>query len=130
MLKNPLNVRFRRTLGALALICAGLGALPAAADVPLVDGSLWVRSSDDVKKAYLVGMANIVQVEAAYNADSTEAAKSGLSPRLVKGMQGQTLSSVLEALDRWYAANPGRLDRPVIETMWFEIVVPGLQAAK
>ena len=48
-------------------------------------------------------------------------------PRFVKGMRGQSLDSVREALNKWYAANPDRLQRPVIETIWFEMVVPGLK---
>jgi hypothetical protein len=44
-------------------------------------------------------------------------------------MKGQTLDSVRQGLDQWYAANPGKLQRPVIETIWFEFVVPGLQKA-
>jgi hypothetical protein len=48
-------------------------------------------------------------------------------PRMVKGLKGQTLGSVREALKRWYAAHPARLQRPVFETIWFELVVPGLQ---
>jgi hypothetical protein len=42
-------------------------------------------------------------------------------------LKGQTLDSVRERLDRWYAAHLDQLQRPVIETIWFEIVVPGLQ---
>ena len=42
-------------------------------------------------------------------------------------MKGHTLDTVRDALDNWYAANPDRLQRPVIETIWFELVVPGLQ---
>ena len=40
------------------------------------------------------------------------------------------LDSVREALNAWYAAHPDQLQRPVIETIWFELVVPGLQQAK
>lgn len=39
-------------------------------------------------------------------------------------MKGQTLDSVRERIDGWYAANPSKLNRPVLETVWFEIVVP------
>jgi len=46
---------------------------------------------------------------------------------MARGLKGQTLDSVREGLNKWYAANPGRLDRPVIETLWFEMVVPGLK---
>lgn len=111
---------------ALAMTCGSA----AAADVPLVDGTLWVKSTDDVKKAYLVGLANMVQLEVAYNAKDPLPEKYSLSPRLAKGLTGQTLATVQEALDKWYAANPGKLQRPVLETIWFEIAVPGLKAGK
>ena len=111
---------------ALALTCGSA----SAADVPLVDGTLWTKSTDDVKKAYLVGLANMVQLEVAYNTNDPLPEKNSLSPRLAKGLTGQTLASVQEALDKWYAANPGKLQRPVIETIWFEIALPGLKAGK
>jgi poly(3-hydroxyalkanoate) synthetase len=41
-----------------------------------------------------------------------------------------TLDSVRDALNKWYAAHPDQLQRPVIETIWFEMVVPGLQKPK
>ena len=50
--------------------------------------------------------------------------------RQVKGLKGQSLESVSAALDKWYAANPGKLQRPVLETIWFEVIVPGLPKYK
>ena len=111
---------------ALAMTCGNA----SAAEVPLVDGTHWTKSTDDVKKAYLVGLANMVQLEVAYNANDPLPEKSSFSPRLAKGLKGQTLATVQEALDKWYAANPGKLQRPVIETIWFEIALPGLKAGK
>ena len=111
---------------ALAMTCGSANA----ADVPLVDGTHWTKSTDDVKKAYLIGLANLVQIEVAYNAKDPLPEKYSFSPRLAKGLTGQTLATVQEALDKWYAANPGKLQRPVIETIWFEIAAPGLKTAK
>ena len=111
---------------AMAMTCGGVGAV----EVPLVDGTLWIKSSEDVKKAYLVGLANMVQVEAAYNADNPLVVEGGFSPRVARGMKEQTLGSVLEALNQWYAAHPERLQRPVVETIWFEMVVPALPKTK
>jgi hypothetical protein len=54
-----------------------------ADELPLVTGKQWTESTDQVKKAYLIGIANIVQ-----------------------------------------------LQRPVIETLWFEMALPGLQKAR
>jgi hypothetical protein len=82
-----------------------------------------------VKKAYLLGIANVIQVEAAFEGTNPPSDGQSLVPRLTRGMKGQTLDSVREGLDKWYAANPGKLQRPVIETIWFEFVVPGLQKA-
>ncbi len=118
---------------ALAATCMSLAmiALPArAADVPVVTGEQWTTSSEAVKKAYLVGVANLIQVQAAYHASNPPSDAQSFVPRLAKGMQGQTLDSVREGLDRWYAANPTKLKRPVLDTIWFEMALPGLQKNK
>jgi len=97
-----------------------------AQEIPLVTGATWTASSADVKKAYLVGIANTIQVEAAYEGTNPPPDGQSIVPRVTRGMKGQTLDGVREALDKWYAANPDKLQRPVIETIWFEMVVPGL----
>jgi len=115
---------------AFLLACMTLMVLwgnARAQEVPIVTGEHWTKSSDDMKKAYLVGIANVLQVETAYFGTTPPTDAQSFVPRFVRGLRGQTLDSVRDALDRWYAANPGRLQRPVLETIWFEIVVPGLQ---
>jgi hypothetical protein len=111
---------------ALMLIWSGIGA----AQVPVVNGEHWTRSTPDQKKAYLIGIANLIQVETAYYAANPPPDGQSFVPRFAKGLQGQTLDSVRDALDKWYANNPGQQQRAVIETIWFELVVPGLQKAK
>ena len=98
-----------------------------AQEIPLVTGKQWTDSAEQVKKAYLVGIANLVQVDIAYQADNTSADSQTIIPRLARGLKGQTLDTVREGLDRWYVAHPDQLRRPVIETIWFEMVLPGLQ---
>ena len=114
----------------LFLVCAilivGWGNARAD-DIPIVTGEHWTKSSDDAKKAYLIGIANLLQIETAYFGSNPPTDAQSFVPRMVRGLRGQTLDGVRQALDRWYAANPGRLQRPVLETIWFELVVPGLQ---
>ncbi len=99
-----------------------------ADEVPLVTGEHWTKSTEQVKKAYLVGIANILQVETAYEGASPPSDAQSVVPRFVKGLKnkGHTLDSVREGIDKWYAANPDKMQRPVIEIIWFEMVVPGL----
>ena len=101
-----------------------------AADVPMVTGEQWIASSEAIKKTYLIGLANLVQVQTAYHASNPPTDAQSFVPRLAKGMQGQTLDSVREGVDRWYAANPSKLKRPVLDVIWFEMAVPGLQKNK
>ena len=72
----------------------------------------------------------MIQVESTYAAANPPADAQSVVPRFVKGLKGHTLDTVRQALDNWYAAHPDRLQRPVIETIWFELVVPGLQKAQ
>jgi len=96
-----------------------------ADEVAIVTGEHWVKSSDELKKAYLIGVANVLQIEQAYQASSPTTDAQSLVPRWAKGLKGQTLDSVRDQLNRWYAAHPDQIRRPVLETIWFEIVVPG-----
>ena len=115
------------TLLAACMVLSVAWGAAHAQEIPIVTGEHWTKSTDQVKKAYLVGIANAVQVESAYEGTNPPPDAQSLVPRLTKGMKGQTLDSVREALDKWYAANPDKLQRPVVETIWFEMVVPGLK---
>jgi hypothetical protein len=98
-----------------------------ADEVPLVTGEHWTNSSEPVKKAYLIGIANLIQVETAYFGATPPPDSQSFVPRFAKGLKGQTLDSVREGLDSWFAGHPDQLQRPIIETIWFEMVLRGLQ---
>ena len=118
-----------KVMVACVTLAAAWGSVQAQ-EIPVVTGALWTQSSEPVKKAYLVGIANAIQVEAAYEGATPPADGQSIVPRLARGLKGQTLDSVRDGLDKWYAANPDKLQRPVIETIWFEMVVPGLAKNK
>ncbi len=121
--------KWRGLLAAVAM-AAALGATHAQAqEIPVVTGEHWATSSVDVKKAYLVGLANAFQVQAAYESANPPTDAQSITPRMTKGLRGQTLDGVRTQLDAYYAKNPQMLKRPVVDTIWFEIVVPGLAKA-
>ncbi len=122
-MKRQLRVGLMAACMALAVVAGSA----RAQEVPLVTGAHWTQSTEQMKKAYLIGIANAVQVEIAYEAANPPSDAQSIMPRLAKGLKGQTLDSVRDGLDRWYAANPDKLQRPVVEIIWFEVVVPGLK---
>jgi len=121
-------------MGMLVLVaCMTLAAgsrIALADEVPMITGEQWVKSSEQIKKVYLIGIANAYQVEAAYYGSKPPSDEQSLIPRFGRGLKGQSLDSVRERLNQWYAANPDRVNRPILETIWFEMVVPGLQQNK
>ena len=123
------NTKLRSMMLAACTALAFAGGSVHAQEVPVVTGDHWTKSSAEVKKAYLIGIANAIQVEAAYEGANPPADGQSIVPRLTKGLKGQTLDSVQKGLDDYYAKNPDKLQRPVIETIWFEMVVPGLRKA-
>ncbi|HET7095932.1 MAG TPA: hypothetical protein VFJ68_00990 [Casimicrobiaceae bacterium] len=123
-----MRAQWRLPFLVISTVLVVMSGLARAQEIPLVTGEHWMKSSEETKKAYLIGMANIAHVELAYGTAPASDAQSIL-PRMVKGLKGQTLDSVRQALDKWYAAHPDRMQRPVIETIWFEMVVPGLKKA-
>src|SRR3979490_525811 len=85
-------------LGTLAVVaCMTLAAVSGVAradEVPLITGEHWTKSSEALKKVYLIGIANVAQVETAYNAANPPPDAQSIVPRMVKGMKGQTLDGV------------------------------------
>jgi hypothetical protein len=112
------------------VLLAAASAAAHADEIPLVTGQQWVQSSDLVKKSYLIGIANIVQVELAYEGGNSPRDEQTVVPRFARGLRGETLDSVRSRVDQWYASHPDQLQRPVIETIWFEMVLPGLARNK
>ena len=125
-----IKVQLRAALFVACVTLATMSGGARADEIPLITGEHWTKSTEEMKKAYLVGMANLAQVELAYGATTPPSDAQSVLPRMVKGLKGQTLDSVRDGLNKWYAAHPDRLQRPVIETIWFEMVVPGLQQTK
>ncbi|WP_253189866.1 hypothetical protein [Paraburkholderia fungorum] len=107
-----------------------MGNVARADEIPIVTGQQWTTSTVEAKNAYLVGIANLIDIENAYYAKNGQATNRDIAPRFAKGMQGQTLDSVRQGVDNWYATNPTMIQHPVIETIWFEMVLPGLQKSQ
>ena len=119
----------RNVVLAACMTLAVIAQSARADEIPLVTGVHWTQATEEHKKIYLVGIANFVQVETAYHAGTPPPPAQSIVARFASGLKGHSLDSVREGLNKWYAAHPDRLQRPVIETIWFEMVVPGLKKA-
>jgi hypothetical protein len=119
--------RWRTVMFVACMALMAAAGVARAQEIPIVNGELWTKSSEETKKAYLVGIANFLQVENAYFGANPPSDAQSFAPRMVRGLKNATLDSVRTGLNDWYAKNPDKLQRPVLETIWFEMVVPGLK---
>jgi len=84
----------------------------------MVDGEVWVASSQAEKRAYLLGMSNLMT--AAMAAGGTPA--SSPVARLHRATQRTTLDQAIARLDRWYGSNPDRRNEEVVDVLWLIFV--------
>ena len=78
---SKLRVHAMTVAACMALaIAAGIAR---ADEIPLITGEHWTKSTDQVKKAYLVGIANVLQVETAYAGTSPPSDTQSIVPRFV-----------------------------------------------
>jgi hypothetical protein len=121
---------WRALLSLTLLSLATISGVARAEGIPIVTGQQWMASTEAEKKAYLVGIANLLDVERAYAYAGNTVNSTDIAQRFGKGMQGQTLDSVRQGLDSYYTANPTMIQHPVIETLWFQMVAPGLNKSQ
>jgi hypothetical protein len=75
--------QWRTLLSLTFLTFAAVSNVARADSIPIVTGEQWVHSSDEAKKAYLVGVANVLEIERAYDAGN-KSADQDLAPRFAK----------------------------------------------
>jgi hypothetical protein len=124
---KPSFRKFSATLLS-GLAAAALVLIPApghAKDLQQVDGQLWQTQSEIVKQAYLVGINNLIDAEYAYQkkfASPKPSSKQTLIQRMYESGDGETIDSVVEAVDAWYAAHPKELKKAVLDVLWLTYV--------
>lgn len=94
---------------------------------PVVDGNLWLSSSTEVRKAFLVGAGNMLALESAY------AKKKGTQPPVAGAMisnavENLTLDDISNRITRWYETHPDRRNMPVMGVVWIDMVRPAASA--
>jgi hypothetical protein len=110
------------------LLCLALAGIANAREVPVVTGEHWTQATEKEKKAFLLGMATMIMIE--YNLQQKQPVPSEATvvPELVEGLSEFSFEDVISQLDGYYQAEPDQIKRPVVETIWFEMVIPNLKA--
>lgn len=91
------------------------------------NGNDWQRATPQMRHAFLFGVANLLSVAVDWDDRHVPAGQQTFSRRARAGLADTSLGEVSDRIDRWYGANPDKLDTPVIVVMWNEVAKPRLQ---
>jgi hypothetical protein len=93
---------------------AALSAPAAEAGRPFLwTGHNWTQVSEDGKAGYIFGLGNMADFEAA----ASKGRSAAVAHALGKNLKSMTVLQIVNAVDAFYKANPGKLDTPVIEVL-------------
>jgi len=93
---------------------------------PDVDGVVWMKSTDQEKKAFLFGAGSAIALEYHIREKHSEEPS-----RFVKGwvdvFKDVSWSQLVNKVDMYYKNNPDKMQKHVFEVMWHEMIKPNLK---
>ena len=89
----------------------------------VVDGNMWLKSSQETRKVFLVGAGNMVALENAYARKKGTPAPT-VGTMAAKAVEGMSLDDLSNRITQWYEATPDRRDVPVMGVLWLDIIKP------
>jgi hypothetical protein len=112
-------------LMGLLLVCVSSGFAQGAMEStdPHIDGKVWTQSTDSDKRAFLLGVSNAVVLEYHLRQKRSEEPS-----RFIKGwvaaFKESKWSEMVSRVDAYYASNPDKLRRNVLDVVWHEMITP------
>ncbi len=123
------------TVGCLAVLAVPLSgsstaeAAGPASEAVLLTGKTWQAMTLDQRVAYVCGIGNLAEFDRTRESGRAMNRKSFI-PYLVKGLSGKTINDIVRDVDAYYRANPGQVNRPVLDAIFRAIIIPKLAAAR
>lgn len=119
------------TVFVAAPVAAQTQSSPAAAPQQrFANGNDWNSASVDERRAFLFGIANAISVGIGWDERHVPTGQTTFARRAGAGLSGVSLGETMRRIDAWYAANPGKMETPVVAVMWLDIAKPKLKPAK
>lgn len=94
---------------------------------PELDGTIWLNSSSAEKRAFLYGVGSATVLEYHIRTKHDEQPSRFVSG-WVEVFKDQTWAEVENAVDKYYAENPGRLNEHVLHVIWQNMIKPNLKS--
>jgi hypothetical protein len=94
----------------------------------VLTGSVWQKSTQGEKLSFVWGFCHAVAIEHALMQQVPALKAENFSSKVVEGMIGVKMDDVVRTVDEYYAANPSKLEMPVVRVIWDTLIKPKLKA--
>jgi len=112
----------------LALSTAAWSAQHTPQDLPIVTGEHWTTADLTQKRAFLIGIGNVLEIEQAMAGDNLASMRGrSIVPVLLNGLSGVGIANLVTELDTYYQGNPDQRKRPVLEVLYVEMALPRMK---
>lgn len=121
------NHRCFAVFALMSLLLLGAGSALAQGAMensdPDIDGKVWTHSTDSDKRAFLLGVSNAVVLEYHLRTKRSEE-PSRFVQGWVAAFKDARWSDMVSRVDAYYANNPTKLRRNVLDVVWHEMIAP------
>lgn len=93
-------------------------------DMPAVTLQHWRDSSQDARYAFPIGFASAIELERQWQGPRPVALEQSLNNTWSKGFDNVSLKNMFENINAYVANNPGKLQMPLVEYLWFAYAQP------
>ena len=109
----------------IVVACLGVAAGAQAQEKSsiVVDGTQWMNASSSERRAFLVGVGNMIAAETA-SAKKTGRETPPAAALMTKSLHDLKLPDIEARITRWYESNPDRRSMPVLGVVWQDMVKP------
>ena len=105
---------------------SALGEQPKI-EAPLMTGKVWTQMSQHQKTAYIWGVGDVVDLEQEIMEIYPELKRESFVTKAVEGVGDVTMNDIVATVDKFYAANPDKVNLSVIRVVWDTMIKPNIK---
>ena len=96
--------------------------------LPILDGDLWQKMTQDDKIAFVWGFWTVVSIEHYLMDKYPDLRKENFSAKVIDAThkKTKTANEVVALIDTYYKANPDEIEKPVAGVLWDEMIKPNI----
>ena len=115
------KMRYMVVTAVMSALLLGGVVFAAEEEARVVDGKIWLASTQAEKRAYIVGVVDTLVVQRAIREKHGMEGSEWVS-LLTEKLDAMTVDGAIAKIDAWFEANPSRHGAPVLGVIWLSLV--------